>query len=95
MLGRLRMSVDEALHKYAQLSKDVFSERNWLGDVVYKTSKLEWAMKRIIAEQPAASMDAEARMRDSTSGSSGAMCKTYADKIFPPRRGANSHLRRL
>ncbi|EIM92861.1 uncharacterized protein STEHIDRAFT_46734, partial [Stereum hirsutum FP-91666 SS1] len=27
MLGRLRMSVDDALRKYAELSKEVFSER--------------------------------------------------------------------
>lgn len=76
MLGRLRMSVDEASRKYAELSKYVFSERKLVGDGKFKASKLEDAIKKVIAERPAASNDAEARMKDDRS--SGAVCKTYA-----------------
>lgn len=76
MLGRLRMSVDDALLKYAELSRDVFSEKQWLGDGRFKATNLERAIKKVIAEQAASSKDAEARMKDD--GSCGGVCKTYA-----------------
>lgn len=68
------MSVEDALRKYADLSKDVFSEVQYLGDGVFKASKLEVAMKTVIAEQPAAMYDAEATMRDN--GPGGVVCRT-------------------
>lgn len=73
------MSVDEALRKYAELSKTVFSEVQYLGDGVYKASKLETAMKTVIAEQM---NDPEASMMDD--GSCGAVCKTFvtAESFF-------------
>lgn len=74
MLGRLRMSVDDALHKYAELSKDVFSDVQFLGDGAFKASKLEAAIKKVISEQPASTRDSEARMRDDAP--SGALCRT-------------------
>lgn len=77
MLGRLRMSVDDALRKYAELAKDVFSEKQLLGDGRFKASKLEEVIKKVVAEQPAALYNAEARMRDDGS----VVCKTYAAKL--------------
>lgn len=74
MLGRLRMSVDDALHKYAELSKDVFSDVQFLGDGAFKASKLEAAIKKVISEQPASTRDLEARMRDDAP--SGTLCRT-------------------
>lgn len=77
MLGRLRMSVDDALSKYAELSKEVFSARKLVGDGKFKASKLEGAIKKVVAEQRAAMKDAEAKMKDG--GTCGAVCKTYAE----------------
>lgn len=76
MLGRLRMSVDDALRKYAELTKEVFSERKLMGDGKFKASKLEDAIKKVIVEQRAALKDAEAKMKDD--GTCGTVCKTYA-----------------
>lgn len=75
MLGRLRMSVDDALHKYAELSKEVFSDEKFRGDGAFKASKLESAIKKVISAQPAAMNDPDARMRDDAS--SGVSCRTY------------------
>lgn len=74
MLGRLRMSVEDALHKYAELSKEVFSESKRFGDGKFKASKLEAAMKTVIAAQRAASDNVDARMRDDES--CGPLCRT-------------------
>jgi hypothetical protein len=53
MLGRLRMSVDEATQAYAALSDKVFSKKNMkrLKPEVFKASTLEEAFKKIIADQ--------------------------------------------
>lgn len=75
MLGRLRMSVDDALHTYAKLSREVFSDKKLRGDGVFKASKLESAIKKVISAQPAAMNDSEARMRDDASSS--VSCRTY------------------
>lgn len=80
MLGRLRMSVDDALHTYAQLSKDVFSDEKFLGDGAFKASNLEAAIKKVISAQPAAMHDSEARMRDDAP--SGELCRTYVPRII-------------
>lgn len=50
MLGRLRMSVDDAIRAYAKLSKKVFSEVKWVGDGKYKATRLEAAVKEIVKE---------------------------------------------
>lgn len=74
MLGRLRMSVDDALHTYAQLSKEVFSKEKSGGDGAFKASKLEAAIKKVISAQPTSMNDPEARMRDDEF--CGALCRT-------------------
>jgi hypothetical protein len=53
MLGRLRMSVDEATKVYAALSDEIFSKRNmkwWKGEL-FRASTLEAVFKQIIADQ--------------------------------------------
>jgi hypothetical protein len=53
MLGRLRMSVDEATKAYAALSDKIFSKDNmkkWKPEL-YKASTLEAAFKKIVADQ--------------------------------------------
>ncbi|EIM91647.1 FabD/lysophospholipase-like protein, partial [Stereum hirsutum FP-91666 SS1] len=86
MLGRLRMSVDDALHKYAQLSKDVFSDEKFLGDGAFKASNLEAAIKKVISAQPAAMHDSEARMRDDAP--SGGLCRTFVCVTAPVALGS-------
>jgi hypothetical protein len=49
LLGRLRLSVAEAIDKYRQLAKDVFSDRKlWVKDGKFKASKLEKAIKDVV-----------------------------------------------
>lgn len=48
MLGRLRMSVEEARECYASLAKEVFSEVKRWGDGKFKASRLEAVLKSII-----------------------------------------------
>lgn len=67
MLGRLRMSVDDAIQAYAKLSKKVFSQtkRGLAPDGRYKASNLEDAVKTILKEFGA---DTKAGIVDSRSG---------------------------
>lgn len=49
LLGRLRLSVPEAIDKYRQLAQEVFSDQKLLlGDGKFKASKLEKAIKDVI-----------------------------------------------
>jgi hypothetical protein len=49
MLGRLRLSVDDAIGHYSQFAKHVFSEKKWKGqDGTFKATKLENAIKKIV-----------------------------------------------
>jgi hypothetical protein len=49
MLGRLRLSVDDAIGHYSQFAKHVFSEKKWKGqDGTFKATKLEEAIKTIV-----------------------------------------------
>lgn len=48
LLGRLRMSVDEAIVAYMSLCEQVFSDTRWISAQQYKTSKLEAALKEIV-----------------------------------------------
>jgi hypothetical protein len=54
MLGRLRMSVDEATNAYVALSDKIFSKDNkkamWKHDI-FKASTLEEEFKKVIADQ--------------------------------------------
>ena len=49
ILGRLRLSVSEAIEQYSILSKTVFAERKPIGkDGWYKASRLEGAIKHVL-----------------------------------------------
>jgi hypothetical protein len=51
LLGRLRLSVPEAINKYGLLAKQVFSEKKPRGkDGTFKASKLEKAIKDVVKE---------------------------------------------
>ncbi|CEL59569.1 Calcium-independent phospholipase A2-gamma OS=Homo sapiens GN=PNPLA8 PE=1 SV=1 [Rhizoctonia solani AG-1 IB] len=47
MLARLRMPVDLAIESYANLAKEVFSERKWFGSGTFKATKLKDSLTRI------------------------------------------------
>jgi hypothetical protein len=52
MLGRLRMTIDECINEYAELGKFVFSDRQGIPhENMFKASKLEEAIKRVIKKQ--------------------------------------------
>lgn len=49
LLGRLRMSVPDAIHQYSIFAKSVFSERKLIGkDGWFKASNLEEAIKHVL-----------------------------------------------
>jgi hypothetical protein len=48
MLGRLRMSIDDAISAYVDLMQKVYSEPKLVGDARSKATKLEKGMKNII-----------------------------------------------
>ncbi|KAH7340857.1 acyl transferase/acyl hydrolase/lysophospholipase [Rhizoctonia solani] len=64
MLGRLRMSVSDAIKAYVSLSEEIFSEQKhrWQ-DGKFKASLLEKAIKRIVSEH-SENKDEEARIFD-------------------------------
>ncbi|KAF8149284.1 FabD/lysophospholipase-like protein [Mycena galopus ATCC 62051] len=73
MLGRLRMSVEEAKKAYSVLSKEVFSDPKLQGsDGRFKASKLEKAVKIVVATH-STSLNPEERMKDTRDSA----CKTF------------------
>ncbi|KAJ7886956.1 acyl transferase/acyl hydrolase/lysophospholipase [Mycena leptocephala] len=73
MLGRLRMSVKDAVKAYGELSKEVFSDVKSHGsDGRFKASKLEKAIKGIVGAH-SASQDPEEGMEDTRENP----CKTF------------------
>ncbi|CAE6403507.1 unnamed protein product [Rhizoctonia solani] len=50
MLGRLRMPIEKAIPGYAKLSKEVFQDTKLGGTTMYKATKLQDALKRMIRE---------------------------------------------
>ncbi|CUA77727.1 Nephrocystin-3 [Danio rerio] [Rhizoctonia solani] len=50
MLGRLRMPIDKAISEYAKLVKDVFQDTKLSGTTMYKATKLQDALKRLVRE---------------------------------------------
>ncbi|CAE6439355.1 unnamed protein product [Rhizoctonia solani] len=48
MLGRLRMPVQSAINAYANLAKDVFSEKKRYGSGSFKTTRLKESLRKII-----------------------------------------------
>ncbi|KAJ7077531.1 FabD/lysophospholipase-like protein [Mycena belliarum] len=75
MLGRLQMSIEEAIDAYDSLAQFVFSETKptWK-DGRYKASRLEAAIKKIV-EEKSESQNADEPMKDSRTGD--AICKTF------------------
>jgi hypothetical protein len=64
MLGRLRLTVDEAIDQYGQFARHVFSEKKWIGqDGKFKATKLEEIIKRIV-ETYGVEKSADERMID-------------------------------
>ena len=77
MLGRLRMSVTEAIAKYGILSEKVFSDVKLMsGEGKFKASKLRDVVWEIVEERTG---QADERMMDTREG--GDVCKTYVAKI--------------
>ncbi|KAF8218037.1 hypothetical protein K438DRAFT_1796213 [Mycena galopus ATCC 62051] len=73
MLGRLRMSVEEAVKAYGELSKDVFSDVKSPGsNGRFKASTLEKAIKQIVRAY-SASQDPEEGLKDTQANT----CKTF------------------
>ncbi|KAJ7887710.1 FabD lysophospholipase-like protein, partial [Mycena leptocephala] len=73
MLGRLRMSVKDAVKAYGELSKEVFSDVKSQGsDGRFKASKLEKAIKGIVGAH-SASQDPQEGMEDTRENP----CKTF------------------
>ncbi|KAJ7888025.1 hypothetical protein B0H13DRAFT_1888574 [Mycena leptocephala] len=80
MLGRLRMSVKDAVKAYGELSKEVFSDVKSQGsDGRFKASKLEKAIKGIVGTH-SASQDPEEGMEDTRENP----CKTSVQRILSP-----------
>ncbi|KAJ7878248.1 hypothetical protein B0H13DRAFT_2545696 [Mycena leptocephala] len=78
MLGRLRMSVKDAVKAYGELSKEVFSDVKSQGsDGRFKASKLEKAIKGIVGTH-SASQDPEEGMEDTRENP----CKTSVQRIL-------------
>jgi hypothetical protein len=49
MLGRLRLTIDEAIEQYGQFARYVFSDKKWKGqDGAFKATKLEDIIKKIV-----------------------------------------------
>ncbi|KAJ7808425.1 hypothetical protein B0H14DRAFT_3762178 [Mycena olivaceomarginata] len=86
MLGRLRMSVEDAIKVYGELSKDVFSDVKppW-SDGRFKASKLEKVMKQIVRAK-SASQNLEERLEDSRNN----MCKSMDCTIWQAGRATSA-----
>ncbi|KAG9119578.1 hypothetical protein FRC07_005340, partial [Ceratobasidium sp. 392] len=74
LLGRLRMSIEEAKNCYSKLASDVFSDKKLisLGGPVFKASKLEQILRSIIEQQTG---DSHERMM--VSDTSNQSCKVF------------------
>lgn len=64
MLGRLRMSVDDAIEAYTCLASNVFGDKKLIvpaGSGVFRATKLEQGLKKMVEK---ATGDAEERMME-------------------------------
>jgi hypothetical protein len=80
MLGRLRMSVTEAIKRYGTLSDRIFSDAKLVGgDAKFKASKLEEVIKEIVEEKTGRPDELMMDTRPE-----GEACKTYVvpDGVF-------------
>ncbi|KAK0122575.1 hypothetical protein ONS96_009616 [Cadophora gregata f. sp. sojae] len=84
LLGRLRLSVPQAIQKYGELSKHVFSEqkRGWQ-DGKFKASRLEGAIRKVLVDTLGPDRDEERMLDVDTSG-----CKTFVCAV--PAHHVNS-----
>jgi hypothetical protein len=79
MLGRLRMSVYDAITHYDSLAKKVFADgKKMMGDGNFKSSVLEGVIKDIVR---ATTGDADSRMMDTRPEVE--VCKTYVEPSAP------------
>ena len=79
MLGRLRMSVNDAIVRYATFAKAVFSNvKKFGGDGKFSASKFEEAIKELVRERTG---NPDERMLDQRS--EGAGCKTCVLRSLP------------
>ncbi|KAH7323496.1 hypothetical protein BKA65DRAFT_510932 [Rhexocercosporidium sp. MPI-PUGE-AT-0058] len=87
LLGRLRLSVPQAIEKYGELSKHVFSQqkRTWQ-DGKFKASRLEGAIRKVLIDTLGVGRDEE-RMRGESLG----FCKTFVCAV--PAHQVNSGAR--
>ena len=77
MLGRLRMSVSDAIRCYDSFSEKVFSKgKKVVGDGKFKASILEDVIKEIVEEKTG---DTDTRMMDSRPEQES--CKTYVEAV--------------
>jgi hypothetical protein len=72
MLGRLRLSTEDAIKAYGRLSKQVFSTKKKKGDGTFKAKELEGAVKSIIKSSSSTASPGE-HMMDRAD----IVCKTY------------------
>ena len=84
MLGRLGMSVDEAIKCYEDLSKEVFSRklsfpglRMLIGRPMYDASILEEHVKKIVADYTHGNRDAPLEHPPNEDGRTGHFCHTF------------------
>ena len=82
MLGRLRMSIDECIHTYIKLSKEIFDERKALAGLIklgggaqYDASTMEEKIKDMIQLK---TKDKETKMKDPLKKK---CCKTFVVAI--------------
>ena len=71
MLGRLRMSMVDAIDCYDNISGRVFSKLNRWGDGKYRAELLEEVIKEVVKRRTG---DSEAQLLDD--GALGGVCKT-------------------
>lgn len=82
MLGRLCMSVSEAIHYYELFSKTVFSNgKKHFGDGKFKASAFKDAVKKIVEDKTSVA-DLRLRMDESRWNKKG--CNTYVKDLAPP-----------
>ncbi|KAJ7109046.1 acyl transferase/acyl hydrolase/lysophospholipase [Mycena crocata] len=72
MLGRLRMSIEQAIECYDALSREVFRRSKFLGDGKYSATTLETVIKKIVKERTG---DSETSLLDD--GALGGQCKIF------------------
>ena len=77
MLGRLRMTVDDAIEAYQQLAGKVFKDVKWTtSDSKFKATELEKAIKEIVKLNTGME-DSETRLLDDNTA-----CKVYVSLLF-------------